>query len=610
MSKQCRSLINQLSLKGYDIKPQESKLSSQTNFEYVNIALNFCRKMEDDFKLRKITKQTTINEYIAQHAKKIFPGKKDFVLQKLSFFINMMNFREQSPEIELYAWLCEVNAPYKFIQVHNSIIKMVSLDYREFMDSPNQNLRNFKYPLNRVIDIVGSATDNRSLDIFLELVESDPRCQIGGGIRDKMIPVVIALENAVKSVWHNSAVKNIQEEKESTEMIEADYNDKDFIIRGQRPIESPKKIYNPEDENNSEYSSVNFFEEEDLKKLEEKKQEDERQGLVNIAHKYVFGNHSSHSVTKGPKEDPLANLSEKEILQKEIFLLQENKLEAEQKKKIYKEIFETVLEVFNGVKLSYNQFGLEIGYLESLCSFMLKQKECENDLQFSERIQEIENLEIPRMKKLKLLLGKCFEKGSKDIYVGNKQVYKFAIDKEDYKNDIQRTGSDGQIFDLLSRTPPVLDQKGLKLARSKLKDFQLRDQNPLEKANGFGQKEEDKDFLKNIFIKLKSEFYTDTKNVNLGDLLTKKGNTDKGDDKENKARELVRAEPEFDEALGFNFEVLEEKRKPILEVQNTSDLNKPKKKTRKRSKSRSKSKSKSKIRRNKKVSNPPKKRKG
>ena len=69
-------------------------------------------------------------------------------------------------------------------------------------------------------------------------------------------------------------------------------------------------------------------------------------------------------------------------------------------------------------------------------------------------------------------------------------------------------------------------------------------------------------------MKLKSEFYTDTKKVNLGELLANKERKKSQDEggKENDTKELVRAEPEFDEALGFNFEVEEDKNKAVLEI--------------------------------------------
>lgn len=120
-----------------------------------------------------------------------------------------------------------------------------------------------------------------------------------------------------------------------------------------------------------------------------------------------------------------------------------------------------------------------------------------------QRLKDISKDEIPEMKKLKLVIGKVFEKGSNDIYLGNRQVYKFAIDKEDYDNDIDTRNKDSQIFDLLNRPPPVPDQMGLKKARIKLREFQHRDKIPLSSTEDDGSAINDAEYLRGILLNLK-----------------------------------------------------------------------------------------------------------
>ena len=183
------------------------------------------------------------------------------------------------------------------------------------------------------------------------------------------------------------------------------------------------------------------------------------------------------------------------------------------------------------------------------------------------------------MKKLKLVIGKCLERASTEIYNDNEPVFKFAIDREDYENDIDHKKKEAEFFELLNKSPPVPDQKGLKNARARLREFQAVDpSSPMKErvAENFGNMsgEEFNDFM----ILLKSEYYKD--------FADKNGEVDFAVDDE---EEYEESEKEFDKeqmppnilkgiALLFK-RIWEEGKK------------KRKKKRRKRSRSRSRSRS-------------------
>ena len=63
-------------------------------------------------------------------------------------------------------------------------------------------------------------------------------------------------------------------------------------------------------------------------------------------------------------------------------------------------------------------------------------------------MENILSVDIPDIKKTKLVMGKCIELASKEIYVDGDRLFKFALDAEDYENDKFET-KDTNMYDYL-----------------------------------------------------------------------------------------------------------------------------------------------------------------
>jgi hypothetical protein len=174
-------------------------------------------------------------------------------------------------------------------------------------------------------------------------------------------------------------------------------------------------------------------------------------------------------------------------------------------------LYDIVLELFNKAKYNYTQFGKEIKYVENLCTFF--ETIYDGDKTILKDVRHIKREEVPDMKKLKLVIGKCLERASGEIYNDNEPVFKFAIDREDYENDIDHRKKEAEFFELLNKSPPVPDQKGLKNARMRLREFQGVDMSsPMKTAfkesGGYNMKGED---FQEFMLMLRSEYYKDYK---------------------------------------------------------------------------------------------------
>lgn len=193
--------------------------------------------------------------------------------------------------------------------------------------------------------------------------------------------------------------------------------------------------------------------------------------LTKIAHRYVFGNRGGLDELKKQVEQQLEeeDLTEEELLEKKLQELEQKRDEAEERNRQYDRLYEIVLELFNKAKYNYTQFGKEIKYIENLCTFF--ETIYDGDKTILKDVRHIKREEVPDMKKLKLVIGKCLERASGEIYNDNEPVFKFAIDREDYENDIDHRKKEAEFFELLNKSPPVPDQKGLKNARVRLREF-------------------------------------------------------------------------------------------------------------------------------------------
>merc|ERR1711988_1704308 len=103
------------------------------------------------------------------------------------------------------------------------------------------------------------------------------------------------------------------------------------------------------------------------------------------------------------------------------------------------------------------------------------------------------NHTIPEAKKTKLVMGKCIEFASKEIYVDDEPMFKFALDSEDYENDKYGT-YDTALYEYL-RQPFTADAQGAIGAFKVIDDMERRALNPDEimgkgEAPNYGEKYE------------------------------------------------------------------------------------------------------------------------
>ena len=97
-----------------------------------------------------------------------------------------------------------------------------------------------------------------------------------------------------------------------------------------------------------------------------------------------------------------------------------------------------------------------------------------------------------------------------DIYNDEKPVFVFALDKEDYNNDIFNKKKAPEFYQLLEKSPPDNDQFGLGRLKSKITEFKVENRTNHIKEKEFdifkGIGQENKDDFR---LMLQSEYYQD-----------------------------------------------------------------------------------------------------
>jgi hypothetical protein len=243
------------------------------------------------------------------------------VEKKISNFVNTLDFRRQSKEVDLYAWMFDVNAGIKLIEIHNVIIKKFLSYDRDFMYSAKHSLKNHSHPLKDIIDIVGKHISQRSLKVFIEMVEGNPRTS-SGGIRDKKIPAVVVIRSSLQAVYETSTVSVEKVKTEQKEVFDYNESKNDYYVKGKG-----KQVEKEEKYEDSEYSQSDDGEHghdgdgadsEDAKA--QAKHDDDLQELTKIAHRYVFGNRGGLEELKKQVEQQLEedDLTEEELLESKL----------------------------------------------------------------------------------------------------------------------------------------------------------------------------------------------------------------------------------------------------------------------------------------------------
>lgn len=159
------------------------------------------------------------------------------------------------------------------------------------MNGPKNGLKNHSHPLKDIIDIVGKQISPKSLKIFIEMIEGNPKTA-SGGMRDKKIPAGVVIRASLQAVHETSSSETKATNKESQEVFEYNSGKNDYYVRGKSREPEQRDYIQEEDE---DYEEDGYYQDGDQDLDEEdlrakKKHDDDMKELTKIAHRYVFGN--------------------------------------------------------------------------------------------------------------------------------------------------------------------------------------------------------------------------------------------------------------------------------------------------------------------------------
>lgn len=116
------ALKHHLSMAGYNINPSIVTLNADNEYKFSDIMIRFAKEMESDIRLRRCPYKIGICDYIAKNASVVIGGKKERVEEELNRIVNMLDFSNQSPQIELYNWILSQNFNIRLVSLHNKIL--------------------------------------------------------------------------------------------------------------------------------------------------------------------------------------------------------------------------------------------------------------------------------------------------------------------------------------------------------------------------------------------------------------------------------------------------------------------------------------------------------
>lgn len=501
------SLRQELQQNGLHTRRIEVKLTQEAEFDFMAMCIRFVKEFETDFKLKNIDKKMTLNEYIAKNFAKFIGGRKEDIESRLNQFVGLLDLWSQSETIHLYKWLFEVNPKIGLISIHNKIIdKFKNLDL-EFMLSVRKSLKTVSFPLKDVVDVVGKFIHYKSLRVFIENIEQSQKIK-KGGVQDRKVPSVLLLKAALEAEYEcgGLAGQAVDEEKTQAEQFRYDGKANNYYLRpketsGTQASSTLGSTLNPD-------SIPDVQDVLNTPSIEPPPQDEVKQ-LTKIAHRYVFGCPQSIDDLRRANnnseyfEQPL---TQNELLFKDIEALEQKHKDALKRNQETDQLYNVMLGKFNDCKQNYFTMGKEIDALGRLTNFL--QVYNMNHQENTKTLKGIKHNDLIELRKLKLLTGKCFEKTSQDAKLDDQLVYKFAIDINDYHNDLFKENTD-QMFDLLNKAPPVPDQKGLKNARAKVRELKDFDKDSPVKDKGLKDLMEGED-VKDVMAMLQSEYYADS----------------------------------------------------------------------------------------------------
>lgn len=477
------SLRHELGLQGISTKRVEVQLSPQNEYDFMVLCVRLCKEFETDIKLKKVAKRISLNEYVARVLPKMLGGRKEEIETKINNFLGLLDLWSQSQVIELYKWIFDINPRINTVVIHNQIIDRFKHLDPEFNDSIRKSLKNVSFPFKDMIDVVGKFIHDKSLRVFIENVEAGQRIK-RGGIQDRKVPAILLIKAALEAEYEVGSRQTREEPESSKAETKFSYNNdkRNYVIKPRDDSPQRQTQQQPSLEQKLENG---FFTEDDLAEipdidhifddLEPGYKKSSLQDLTKIAHKYVFGHHDTlddvkQAINKNKDALEEENMSTNSLLAKDIAALEAKHQAAVARHEEMDSLYSLALRLFTDHKQNYYTLGKEISIVAKLTDFLAEFYETNPD--HMKLLKGVKQQDVMDLKRLKLLIGKCFEKTSEDALYDFQRVFKFAIDYEDYENDILKGGDKrDQVFELLQKSPPVPDQKGLRNVRAKMREL-------------------------------------------------------------------------------------------------------------------------------------------
>lgn len=243
---------------------------------------------------------------------------------------------------------------------------------------------------------------------------------------------------------------------------------------------------------------------EDLDQDPDAKDKQRKEGTKKVAHKYFFSNtEETNEIKKDTKK--LVKGTKEEQMQE----LEERYTAAKNKNDHLDTIYLMLLDHFKEAKKNYITMGKEITSCTKMAKFIKETFPKEKEA--VKLCDEVQGQDAPNTKKTKLVIGKVLEKASKEILAEDKQVYKFALDKDDYDNQAAVLRSDNMrdaAYELVEKEPTDTS-KGARNAKNVIREnHEVMAGSPLRGQSKTANKgpEDDQDDEETVLIK-RSAFY-------------------------------------------------------------------------------------------------------
>jgi hypothetical protein len=366
------------------------------------------------------------------------------------------------------------------------------------MEEPRKSLKNVGFPLGKVIDLVGKLVKPEALEIFVGKMERS-QAKSFLGLRDQKVMSVDLIKITLESDLEARAVSksmNPQEDKGGDIMVNTMTNN--FTLKtGAPPVQEDSGAYFDEyDAMGSKWdgSATNKdlvltgdnFElgggrHHDQGPHQGSPQKDPNGKLRKLAGRYIWGDgrdvrdikrmQNRNDELRELLENDDQELGEELILNQQLETVEKKYKETLEEYQLFNSAYEDLLTTFNQQKSTYHVLGNELRILEKMGEFLEEFLE-DKDPKQKKQIEHILNHTIPEAKKTKLVMGKCIEFASKEIYVDDEQMFKFALDSEDYENDKYGT-YDTALYEYL-RQPFTADAQGAIGAFKVIDDMERR----------------------------------------------------------------------------------------------------------------------------------------